>query len=372
MKSSKKTVGIIINPIAGIGGRVGMKGSDGARAQERALRLGAVPLAPARAEEAIAALLEIKDEINILAAPGCMGEDICQKLGLSVNTVGVKTSDKTSAQDTESVAQEMVAAGVNLLLFVGGDGTARNIYTAIGVSIPVIGIPAGVKIHSAVYAKTPKAAGRLAVLFLTDKVRTIRTLEVMDLDEDAYRDNRVAAKLYGYLLVPYETSCVQRLKMGGFEQTTLNGIASQVLDEMLPDWYYVLGAGTTTRAITDVLSLQKTLLGVDVLYNGEIIAFDQNEEQLMTLLQGKNVKIIITPIGGQGCLFGRGNQQLSPDFIRRVGRNNVIVIASMEKITELSGAPFFVDTGDEEINQLFRGYIRVITGYRSELIYPVS
>ena len=120
MKSSKKTVGIIINPIAGIGGRVGMKGSDGARAQERALRLGAVPLAPARAEEAIAALLEIKDEINILAAPGCMGEDICQKLGLSVNTVGVKTSDKTSAQDTESVAQEMVAAGGNLLLFVGG------------------------------------------------------------------------------------------------------------------------------------------------------------------------------------------------------------------------------------------------------------
>ncbi|NIV40070.1 MAG: ATP-NAD kinase, partial [Anaerolineae bacterium] len=224
-------------------------------------------------------------------------------------------------------AREMLRLKVNLLLFAGGDGTARDVYHAVGEDIPVLGIPAGVKIHSAVFATNPSSAGELAASYLRGRVAALRAAEVMDVDEEAFREGIVSAKLYGYLKVPFRRRLVQSLKVasGPGERASLEAIAYDVVDRMEDDCLYIIGPGTTTRAIASRLGLNKTLIGVDVVAGGELVASDVNESQLLDLVEGRSAKIVVTPIGGQGCILGRGNQQISPEVIKKVGRDNVIV-----------------------------------------------
>ena len=241
-------------------------------------------------------------------------------------------------------------------------------------SIPVLGIPTGVKMHSSVFATSPRAAGELAARFLSAPGGTCRESEVMDIDEDAFRDGRVAARLYGYLRVPYERSLVQGLKSGsgGRDQRELAGIASVIGQRMSDGALWILGPGSTTRHIAAALGLEKTLIGVDVYRDGELMHKDANEGELLRLLDGGPARIVVTPIGGQGYIFGRGNQQLSPEVIRRVGKENVVVVAAASKLADLAGAPLLVDTGDPELDDEFRGYIRVVVDQRRTVMQQIA
>lgn len=376
----RKKVGLIVNPLAGIGGRVGLKGSDGQEIVQKALALGAIPEAPTKATKALERMKGVKDQITLFTFPGPMGETIATEMGYAPVVIGSLAEGATTGLDTEEAARQMMDLGVDLLIFAGGDGTARNVYHAIGQRLPVIGIPAGVKIHSAVYADTPAHAGDAATLYLAGNGRVqLKEAEVMDIDEDAFRDDRVSAKLYGYMTIPNAKNLMQSAKAGSVssEQETMASIASDVITKMKENECYIVGPGTTTRAIMDILGLKNTLLGVDVILNGSLVGNDLNEMQLLSLLdemeaKGIPVKVIVTVIGGQGYIFGRGNQQLSHRVLRRIGKANMIVVATESKIIALGGKPLLVDTGDGEVNQQLSGYVKVITAINRTMAYPVS
>jgi predicted polyphosphate/ATP-dependent NAD kinase len=263
---------------------------------------------------------------------------------------------------------------VNLILFAGGDGTARDVYEAINMKVPVLGIPTGIKMHSAVFAVSPRSAGDLAVLYLQGSLLNVRESEVMDIDEEAFRQNRVSARLYGYLKVPYEKVLVQNPKAGATaaEESSAEEIAQDIVENMEDDYIYIIGPGTTTKAIAEKLGLKKTLLGVDVIHNGKLLASDVNEAQLLKIIEGRKAKIIVTVIGGQGFIFGRGNQQISPQVLRKVDREDILIVATPNKLASLHGAPLLVDTGDEEVDKMLHGYFKVITGYGRRVIYQVK
>jgi predicted polyphosphate/ATP-dependent NAD kinase len=367
-------MGFIVNPIAGMGGRVGLKGTDGPGTVERARALGAEPLSPTRARLALEIFRErAGDRVEIVTGPGPLGEEVARATGFSPMVTGGLWSGPTTAADTIRIAREIVEREIDLLLFAGGDGTARNIRDAIGTSVPVIGIPTGVKIHSAVYATHPRTAGELAAqCFLRQPIRT-RSAEVMDIDEEAFRAGRVSAALYGYLLVPNERRLMQGLKAGsgGGESADLAGIAAEVAGKMGDGALWALGPGTTTRAIAERLGIEKTLLGVDLVSRGELIARDLSESGLLEHLDGVPARLVVTPIGGQGYLFGRGNQQLSAVVIERIGIANIMVVATGGKLAALRGEPLLVDTGDPATDKRLAGYTRVITGLGRETVYKV-
>jgi len=370
--SSIKTVGFIVNPIAGMGGAVGLKGTDGTEVLERAIILGAKPLSPARAESFLSELAPVKERLQLIVGIGKMGENEARNCGFTFTVLG-KQRKKTTAEDTIEVAKKIADVGVNLLVFCGGDGTARDVLNAVNTKLPVLGVPTGVKMHSAVFAVGPQAAARIATEFLWQKL-PLREAEVMDVDEEAFRENRLSAKLHGYMLIPYEPSFIQGAKMANpmtkSELRNQAAIAIYVIEEMKPDVIYIVGPGTTTRTITDLLDEKKTLLGVDLFCNKKLIAKDVNEKQILKKIKGKHAQIIVTPIGGQGFIFGRGNLQISPAVIQQVGRKNIVVIATEAKIEKLK--KLRVDTGDPNFDHKLRGEIKVITDYNKERVVHVE
>ncbi len=368
-----KKLGLIVNPIAGIGGRVGLKGSDGAVIQRRALALGARPEAASRTADALERLAPLKETLELITYPAEMGEEVARLCGWSPTVIGSISLGKTTAEDTRQAAAEMLELGVDLLLFAGGDGTARDVYGVIGERVPALGIPAGVKIHSAVFGASPRTTGELASGFLQGRVQSLQPAEVMDIDEDAFRRGEVAAQLHGYLRIPYRRRFLQAAKSASpaGESTSLHGIAAEAVGRMKAGWHTVLGPGTTMRAITDRLGLEKTLLGVDVVQDGRLVAADANEAELLALLEDHPAQVVVTPIGGQGYLFGRGNQQISWRVIQAVGRPNIMVVSTPDKIHSLGGRPLWVDTGSRAVDESLCGYIRVTTGYREQIVYRV-
>jgi predicted polyphosphate/ATP-dependent NAD kinase len=263
--------------------------------------------------------------------------------------------------------------GVDLLVFCGGDGTGRDILDVIHTDIPVLGVPTGVKMHSTVFSVNPEAAARVTMRFLWEEL-PLREAEVMDVDEEAFREGRVSAKLYGYMLTPYEPSLIQGSKVASpmteHEMQNQAAIALYLIETMTPDTLYILGPGTTTRTIADLLEEEKTLLGVDLFYNKKNHAKDVNENQILAQIKGKTAKIIVTPIGGQGFIFGRGNQQISSRVIQQVGRDNIIVVATKHKLRGLKHLR--VDTGDAALDEVLRGYIRVVADYNEIYVIPVA
>ena len=367
-----KKLGLIVNPIAGMGGRVGLKGTDGKETLKKALGLGAKPIAPERAVEALKGLYPVKEKISLITYPHEMGEDEAKKAGLAPKVIGKIIPGRTTAEDTKRATAELQKLGVDLLLFVGGDGTARDVFDVVKNELPVIGVPAGVKMHSAVFTVDPKAAAEDVMKFLWEEL-PLREAEVMDVDEEAYRAGRVSAKLYGYMLVPYEPSLVQGMKLASLEAEAeaeqQAAMAKHVVEAMEPSIVYLLGPGTTTRAVAEALDEDKTLLGVDIICDKKIVLRDANEKQILGQIRGRGAEIIVSPIGGQGFIFGRGNQQLSPEVIRRVGKENVWVLVTPQKLT---ATPVLrVDTGDAKLDDEFRGYIKVLTGYRQTRMVKV-
>ena len=368
-----KKIGFIVNPVAGMGGAVGLKGTDGEETLRKAIALGAKPIAPKRAKVFLLHLKNMHCEVSLLAAAGKMGEMEARETEFPCIPIG-RSKEKTGPSDTKRAAELMIKEEVDLLVFCGGDGTARDIMDVVDLKLPVLGVPTGVKMHSALFALNPEAAARITARFLSDGL-PLKEAEVMDVDEEAFRRGYLSAKLYGYMLVPYEAEYVQSVKMPSSrsesELRNQAAIAVYVIEEILqPNIVYILGPGTTTRTIADLLDQKKTLLGVDLLLNNRIIARDVNEKEILRYVESKEAKIIVTPIGGQGFIFGRGNQQISPRVIRKVGIQNITVIATKSKLRNIQSLR--VDTGDPEIDEKLKGRIEIIIDYNQKVTTSVK
>ncbi len=374
-------IGFLINPFAGIGGAVALKGSDGKDIVDQALSRGAQPQAEKRAKAAMQ-LITTANEISIFTASSSMGEDVLRALNLPCEVV-YKTGTQTSAMDTKNAVRKFVKKNVDLIVFAGGDGTARDVLDSLGgelnSSIPVIGIPAGVKMHSAVYAVTPSRAGELINLILDGEPMSLHEAKVMDLNEQAFRENIVKAKCYGYLSVPVDDTRMQSSKQGGlnFHDIAVQEIAADIIENMEQDVFYLIASGSTTAEVMDQLFLPNTLLGVDIVCNQELIASDVDEQTILKIINHHPVKIVVSIIGGQGHVFGRGNQQLSAEVIHHVidqhtGRDNIIIIATNEKLRSLDKRPMIADTGDAALDKRLAGLYPVITGYQQKTLYKLN
>ena len=356
-------VGLIINPVAGMGGSVGLKGTDGKEIFEEAMRRGAKPIAEERMREVLSHLPRIGG-LRFLTASGSMGENLLASLSLPYEVVH-RSAAGPSPQDTRSACEKFLLKGVRLMVFGGGDGTARDVMDVVGERLPVIGVPSGVKMHSAVFANTPQDAASLIAKYLIQGL-PLRKSEVMDIDEEAFREGRLSARLYGHLMTPYEKGLVQPIKgdyEGGSVEDEKESIAAYVADEVKDGVLYILGPGTTLEAVAKRLGVAKTLLGVDAVLDGKVVAADASERALLELLKvHEKSKILVTPIGAQGFILGRGNQQISAKVLRKVGLENLVVLAAPTKLKETR--VLRVDTGDEELDRKLKGFRNVVVGFR--------
>lgn len=364
------TIGLIVNPVAGMGGSVGLKGTDG-EMYAKALAMGAEPVSPGRVRDFLFHV-SCRDKIQLLVAPGPMGADHAKAVGFKFETVGTLAAEPRR-EDTIAIARQMLDAGVELIVFAGGDGTARDIADAIGLRVPVIAIPSGVKVYSSVFAYNPKAAAKLLDAFVEGT--EVSEEEVLDIDEDAFRAGVVDSHHYGFLLVPEVASLLQAGKeLSGTTGSTAEAkqdIAVAVVEEMAPQTLYLLGPGTTVRAIADQLGVEKTLLGVDAVVDRQLVGSDLNERAILEMLDRyPKAVVIVTPLGGNGFIFGRGNKQFTPDVLRRVGRENIIIIGDRGKLLKLPS--LHVDTGDAELDKLLSGYLDVIVGQNHRKMMRVT
>lgn len=359
-------LGLIVNPIAGMGGAVGLKGTDGTEILAHARALGAEPHSPRRAQRMLKRLAALSPGAEIVAPRGAMGADIAKEVGALVVDLDGPDADTTAA-DTQNAARQLADLGVDLILFAGGDGTARDVAEAVAGRAPILGVPTGVKMHSGVFAASPEAAGYLAALVAAgDRRLAWREGEIMDIDEAAVRSGRVSAALYGYARTPFERSLVQNAKAGAppNDEGDLEALAGEIVASMEPGRLYILGPGATIRRVKRRLGFEGTLLGVDVAIDGRLLASDVTEARLLRLLEGARAAIVTGVTGGQGFVFGRGNQQISPAVIRKVGQDNLTIVTGRSKLLSLDPPCLRVDTGDVTLDQQLAGYrpVRVAPG----------
>ena len=345
-----RRVGLVVNPIAGMGGRVGLKGTD--NKVEEARRRGADPRSPSRAREALAHLHEQSVDVTLHTYGGEMGEEEAVAAGFDPDIVGHPEGEDTTASDTREAVRRLVEADVDLVLFVGGDGTAVDVaetLDALDADVPILGVPGGVKVYSSVFAVTPRAAGRIAAAFDRTETR-----EVNDIDEEAYRGGDVRTELQALAEVPVGEE-VQSSKQigGGTVEALAAAVAGDIRDE---DGTYVLGPGSTVDAVKAELGFDGTPLGVDVWRDGAVVAADAAESDILDALGDRNV-VVVSPIGGQGFVVGRGNDQVSPEVLRR---STMAVIASRQKLDDIG--VLRVDTGDPGLDEELRGWQRVRVG----------
>ena len=373
--------GFVVNPIAGMGGRVGLKGTD--NVVEEAIKRGAEPVSEVRASQMLKALIRARDQykrdfpVKWVTVSGKMGADILEESGFHPKEYDIvyTCSDPTTRKDTQKACTEFEKLNVELIIFCGGDGTARDIYEVVDARIPLLGIPSGVKMHSGVFSVNPESASEVVLAFTEGKLGLSET-EIMDLDEELYRKGEWAIKLHGIARTPFEDTYIQSAKAiirGPSEEESKKEIADYILEEMDSDTLYILGSGSTLKTIGEAIGIDKTLLGIDAVFDKKLIFKDANEKQLLDLL-GKydHATLIVSPIGAQGFILGRGNLQLSPDVIREIGIDNVCVVATPSKLQALDALR--VDTQDKELDSAFREkkFLRVIIGYHMMAVRSIE
>lgn len=374
MGDSTFRVGVLVNPVAGLGGAVGLAGSDGAEIQELARRRGGHP----RASEAMRIALDtfvqhvgIDVRVEAVAAAAPLGLAEARGAGLRTTKLDRDVAADTTAADTVAVVREL-AELCHLVLFAGGDGTARDVHRAVGSSVPVLGVPGGVKMHSAVFVTSARTAGVLAAEVALREVDRWVEREVVDLDEDARRSGDLRVSLFGYLTVPDRPRHVQDRKSGvNLAPGSHESCARGVVEVMEPGVRYALGPGATTAAVCELLGLPSTLLGVDVVEDGRLVATNVVARDLELLLRPGDV-VVVSPIGGQGFLLGRGNQQFSASLLERLGPRGVLCVAPQEKLAALAGAPLLVDTGSVHVDAAIGNHVRCVTGEGRWAVYPVA
>jgi len=365
-------IAFLINPIAGMGGRVGLKGTDDV--VEEARRRGSEPVAPGRAAETLgelkrrlAAVAEDKHP-RWLTCGGTMGAAALKAAGFDDVEIVYAPGIESSRDDTRAAVAAFLDKGVDLVLFCGGDGTARDVAAVTAERVPILGIPSGVKMFSGVFGLNPLHTADIVVAFLQGKLTTT-TVEVLDLDEERYRQGEWAVKFYTSALTPFEptyTQAAKTLLTAASEEDAKDDIARGVVEAMMdePETLYLLGAGSTVEAIGRRLGIDKTILGIDAVAGGKLVAKDVNERTILGLLDRYPVcKLVLSPIGAQGFVLGRGNLQLSPEALRRVGKQNLIVVATPAKLAQTP--VLHVDTGASDTDAAFAegGYLPVVTGY---------
>jgi len=370
-------LGFIVNPIAGMGGKVGLKGTD--NVLEEAVSRGAKPIAPKRATEFLVKLKENMTEaaIEVWTCPGIMGEKEAEAAGLPAKILPMKIGRQTSVEDTRKAVKLLTAEKVDLLVFVGGDGTAKDIFDAMQCPsvVPVLGVPSGVKMYSGIFAISPSDAVDVVLAFAR-KEAEMTEFEIMDADEDAIRSDAFAVKLHGFLAGPFIPAHIQGSKQispeTADEKDNQRAIARFIIEELPPDVTLILGPGTTVKSVAELLGVEKTVLGVDI-YRGGRVTLDVDEEGILKEAEDwPNTWIVISPIGHQGILLGRGNQQISPRIVKRVGKERIIVAATKSKLQSIEGNVLRVDTGNPEVDEMLRGYIRVVTDYREWCLMQVQ
>jgi predicted polyphosphate/ATP-dependent NAD kinase len=373
-----RRVGFVVNPIAGMGGRVGLKGTDG-RAEE-ALARGAEPVSPQRAREMLRALKPLKaaSEIRWTTCKGAMGSDLLDAEGFPPSSYEVATEPpaKTSAEDTKTACREFEKRGAELIVFSGGDGTCRDVIDAIDARLPILGVPAGVKMHSGAFGIHPATVATILDAWLQGYLR-VGDAEVLDVDEEAYRRGEWVVRMYGTAKTLVEPALVQTGKML-FAEVTDDAMKDEIADhvkelvEQEPDTLFLLGPGSTVEHVAKRLGVENTLLGVDAVVGGKLVGRDLDEAGILKLLdRHAKAKLIVSPIGAQGFVLGRGNLQLSPAVTRRIGVPNVIVVATPAK---LNATPVLrVDTGDADLDREFarKDYLFVVIGYRTSKLHPI-
>lgn len=375
-------LGLLVNPYAGAGGPLALKGSDElpAALREQLQAQAAAGLAPA--QQRVLDMLSVlqrgeacsRRPLHWLTVAGAMGEHVLRQANIAAEVLPLSLPEHTLADDSRRAARALQAAGVDLLLFAGGDGTARDVCAAIGLQVPVLGIPAGVKMHSGVFAINPQAAAAVLQLLRDGQWVSVEVAEVRDIDESGLQQGRVRARHYGEMRVPVEPRYLQQVKCSGreVEELVVAEIVADVLERLQPGVRYALGPGTTTAAVLAALGLQATLMGVDVIADGRLLAADASADTLRTLADEGEMQVLLSPTGGQGSLIGRGNQQLRPDLLRRIGRAGVQVLATHAKLDELAGRPLRLDTGDAALDAEWSGWWDVVTGYQQRVLYAVS
>ena len=361
---------VVVNPDAGLGGKLGFKGSDGRAAEARAA--GAQDRAGPRMRICLEKLSELaREPIEILAWDGRMGGDWIPGEYTSTG----KTPETT---DATSTSEFIKAHSPDLFLYAGGDGTTRDIVEALGErEIPLVGVPGGVKMHSGCFATTPKAAAEVVWSFFTGDLMVART-EVMDLDEEVYRKGEWKVRMYGEAFTPASPRWMQGAKeqvQRESEEETLEAMSSHVanLVEENPDLMLVWGSGGTLRQMCKQNGHESTLLGIDIQHAGKMYN-DLNESGLLEIInqhQGE-IKLLLSPMGGQGFLIGRGNLQLSPEVLRSIGTDNILGIATPAKLLGLN--ELRIDTGDEGLDAEIRAkkYLKVLQGYRTTRVIRVA
>lgn len=356
-------VGFLVNPVAGMGGAVGLKGTDGPLLDE-ALKRGAKPVAPFRAVRFLSRLGGLSQHgIHLVLADGVMGCNYISAVGFKNYTcLDIPTSDRTTRQDTVEVVNRLIQLGVEVIVFVGGDGTARDLLEASRGSIPILGVPSGVKVYSSVFAVSPEAAAEILLDYCRGE-GSIDTGEVIDVNEEEIQRDILTTRLYGRTqTISAEGLRVQTKESGGSED--IEGIAKHFIEEVYrPGVLYIVGPGSTTKLIASRLGISKTLLGFDAVYDGKLIGKDLTAEDIRNLISRfKEVYVVLSIIGGQGYLIGRGNQQLTPGILRLLGKERILVVSSRSKVSKLRY--LLIDSGDSEVDRMLSGYYRVITGYR--------
>ncbi|MBM4248332.1 MAG: ATP-NAD kinase [Euryarchaeota archaeon] len=357
-----------------MGGRVGLKGTDGV--VDEAIKRGAVPVAPEKATLMLRALREARDVygarflLRWKTAGGLMGERELVDAGWSLGEFEVvyRPPERSSPADTRAACEVMMGLKTDLILFCGGDGTARDIFETVGVSVPILGIPSGVKMHSGVFGLNPVIVSEIVQEFLDGRLGNA-LVEILDLDEELYRKGEWRVRLFGQARTPHEPNYIQAGKLmieSESDDEVKEGIAEHMLDKLgaMRDALWILGPGSTLETIGRRLGIEKTLLGVDAVFGGELVAKDADERTLLGLLERHpRAVLVLSPIGAQGFVLGRGNLQLSPAVIRKVGLDNIIITATPSK---LSRTPVLrVDTGDEELDRELDGKsFFVVTGFR--------
>ena len=375
-------LGLLVNPDAGLGGRLGLKGSDGQAeiARSRGAQDRSGPRMRAMLDHLITISKENLDGIQWYVSKGRMGTDWISPAISSLEIIH-SSSSSTDAKDTSQLVGSMIESDIDLLVYAGGDGTTRDVVAALSEygrpELPIIGVPTGVKMHSGCFASSPKAAAEVLSAWLEGDL-LLSSTEVLDLDEDLYRKGKWVVKLYAEAITPASPRWMQGSKMrveASGEEEIIQGLADHVRETLIGDRMMIVwGSGGTLRTIGGILGFDLSTLGIDITVGGNIIGSDLNENEILSALrehQG-DVMLLLSPMGGQGFLIGRGNLQLSPDVLRIIGVNRVLGIVTPAKMLTLRSLR--IETGDSEMDKRFsdKKYLKVLQGYRTTRVLKVS